>query len=165
MLSRYWPGVSMMKRPSDPFLAWWLWRCRSRTGAQILMRDQGLRSLIKAMREGRCAYLMPDEDLDSKHSVFVPFFSTQAATLPVVGRLAAVTGAKVLPVITRLQDSGHYQVCIGDPLTDFPTREDRLDAGRINGVFEASLRGALHQYLWTLKWFDTQPQGRSSPYD
>jgi lauroyl/myristoyl acyltransferase len=165
MLSRYWPGVSMMKRPSDPFLAWWLWRCRSRTGAKILMRDQGLRSLIKAMRDGRCAYLMPDEDLDSKHSVFVPFFSTQAATLPVVGRLAAVTGAKVLPVITRLQDSGHYQVCIGDPLTDFPTREDRLDAGRINGVFEASLRGALHQYLWTLKWFDTQPQGRSSPYD
>ena len=129
------------------------------------MRDQGLRSLIKSMRQGRCAYLMPDEDLVNKHSVFAPFFSTQKATLPIVGRLAAVTGAKVLPIITRLQDSGHYQICIGDPLTDFPTREDAFDARRINGVFEASLRGAPHQYLWTLKWFNTQPQGASSPYD
>ena len=165
LISRHVTGVSMMKRPKNRLLAWWLWRSRSRNGARILMRDQGLRSLVRAMREGRCAYLMPDEDLRSERVVFAPFFGACAASVPVVGRLAAMTDAKVLPVITRLGDSGQYKVIIGPPFKDFPTGDDINDVAHVNRVFEDFLSLAPHQYLWTLKWFNSQPAGESSPYD
>ena len=165
ILSRLLPGVSMMKRASDPLLSWCLWRGRIRFGAQILMRDQGLRPFLRALKSGRVGYFMPDEDLGPAQSVFAPFFGVATATLPIVGRLAQLTGAAVVPVFTCLANSGHYHVSIGEALTDFPTGDQIADTTRVNAAFEALVRGAPEQYLWTLKWFRTRPSGESPPYD
>ena len=158
------PGASMMKTPSNPLLHRWLWRGRSRFGARIYTRNQGLRPLVKAVRAGYVGYLMPDEDLDGAHSVFAPFFGIPTATLPVVGRIARMTGAKVMPVFCELDNRGRYHVTIGQPLSGFPSGDIEEDAAAVNAAFEAAIRRAPEQYLWTLKWFRTRPNGEASPY-
>ena len=163
-LSRLAPGVSMMKRATDPLLTWRLWRGRTRFGATILMRDQGLRPMVKAMRRGRVGYLMPDEDLGDAHSVFAPFFGIPTATLPIVGRIARMTGARVIPVFCELNGDGRYHIRLGKALPEFPSGDLHSDATTVNAAFEASIRTAPEQYLWTLKWFRTRPQGEVSPY-
>jgi lauroyl/myristoyl acyltransferase len=114
--------------------------------------------------EGRAGYLMPDEDLREARTIFAPFFGVQTATLPVVGRLSRLTGAKVLPMFTRRLDTGHYEVKIHPPLDEFPTGNDMNDASRINEVFEAGIRLVPEQYLWTLQWFKNRPDSMPSPY-
>jgi len=158
------PGASMMKTPSNPLLHRWLWRGRTRFGARIFTRDQGLRPLVKAIRAGHVGYLMPDEDLGDAPSVFAPFFGIPTATLPVVGRVARMTGAKVIPVFCELDDRGRYHVTLGKPLSGFPNGDLQVDATAVNAAFEACIRKAPEQYLWTLKWFRTRPQGEASPY-
>jgi len=163
-LSALAPGASMMKTPSNPLLHRWLWRGRSRFGAKIYTRNQGLRPLVKAIRAGHVGYLMPDEDLDGAHSVFAPFFGIPTATLPVVGRIARMTGAKVMPVFCELDNRGRYHVTIGHPLSGFPSGDIEADAAAVNAAFETGIRTAPEQYLWTLKWFRTRPDGEASPY-
>ncbi|MBI18023.1 MAG: lipid A biosynthesis acyltransferase [Proteobacteria bacterium] len=163
-LSRLAPGVSMMKRATGPLLTWRLWRGRTRFGATLLMRDQGLRPMVKAMRRGRVGYLMPDEDLGDDRSLFVPFFGVSTATLPVVGWLARLTAAAVLPVFIEFGESGQYKVAIHPPLDDFPSGDPHVDAAKVNAVFEAGIREAPEQTLWSLKWFRTRPAGEPSPY-
>jgi lauroyl/myristoyl acyltransferase len=163
-LSRFYPIVSMMKRAENPLLTWRLWRGRSRFGAEVILRDQGIRPMVRGLIEGRVGYIMPDENLVEGRSVFVSFFGVRSATLSVVGRLSRLTGAKVVPMFTRRLDSGHYEIDIHQPLESFPTGDDLADAERINQVFEEGIRLAPEQYLWTLQWFKTLPHGKPSPY-
>ncbi len=130
------PGASMMKTPSNPLLHRWLWRGRSRFGARIYTRNQGLRPLVKAVRAGYVGYLMPDEDLDGAHSVFAPFFGIPTATLPVVGRIARMTGAKVMPVFCELDNRGRDHVTIGHPLFGVPSGEIEKAAAAVYAVVD-----------------------------
>ena len=165
LIARLICGVSMMKRARDPLLTWRLWRGRCRFDAIILMRDQGLRRLVKAIRGGRIAYLIPDEDLGDANSLFAPFFDIPTATVPVVGWLAKLTDAAVVPVFTRMLDNGRYVFDIKPPLSGFPLGNEQSDAATVNSVFEAGIRSAPEQALWTFKWFETRPGTDISPYD
>ena len=78
---------------------------------------------------------MPDEDLDGVYCVFAPFFGIPTATLPVVGRIARMTDAKVMPVVCELDNRGRYHVTIGPPLSGFPSGDIEADA-----AFSARLR-------------------------
>lgn len=166
LLSARHPTVSMMKRAPDPLLNWMLMRGRERMGALMIMRDEGLRPLVRGIRKGRQCYFIPDEDFGPEHSVFAPFFGVPTATLTSVARLAKITGAAVFPVITWLDaDSGRYTVDVGAPLDDFPTGDPERDAARVSGALEERIRLAPAQYMWTLRWFKTRPDGEPSPYE
>ncbi len=164
-LARLGAGASMMKAPSSPLLNWRLWQGRTRFGAQIFTRENGLRPLVKAIRAGRIGYLMPDEDLGHTHSVFAPFFGIATATLPVVGRVAKMTEAKVIPAFCRLDEDGRYHVTLGPALPGFPQNDAVTDATVVNAAFEVGIRSAPAQYLWTLRWFRTRPNDEPSPYE
>ncbi len=166
VLSRRHPTVSMMKRAPDALLNWMLRRGRERMGATMVMRDEGLRPLVRAIRAGRQCYFIPDEDFGPEHSVFAPFFGVPTATLTSVARLARITGALVFPVITWLDPaSGRYTVEIGASLDDFPAGDEIADAARVNTALEERVRLAPAQYMWTLRWFRTRPGGAPSPYE
>ncbi len=162
---RYENPMSMMKRAPDPFLNWLLQRGRERSGGHILLREEGLRPLVRGLRAGAVCYFIPDEDFGPEQSVFAPFFGVSTATLPVVGRLVRLTGAAVLPMVTWLDPaSGMYHVEVGEAL-DGLGGDDVADATLVNAALERCVRRAPAQYMWTLKWFKTRPDGAPSPYD
>jgi KDO2-lipid IV(A) lauroyltransferase len=78
---------------------------------KLFSRADGVKPIIRAMHEGLPYFMLPDMDFGKKNAEFVPFFGVPAATLTALPRLAASTGAKVVPVIaTMLPDYRGWKV-------------------------------------------------------
>ncbi|GAB2179901.1 lipid A biosynthesis lauroyl acyltransferase [Denitratisoma sp. agr-D3] len=160
--------VTMYSRVKNPAFDAAVLRGRTRFGRQkLLSRQDGLRSIVGAIRAGLPFYYLPDLDYGPRDAVFVPFFGMPAATITAVSRLAKLTGAQVLTVTTRRRANG-YTTTIGAPWADFPTADASVDAARMNREIEQALMadgGAdLAQYLWSHKRFKTRPAGEKGVY-
>ncbi|MCY4051905.1 MAG: lysophospholipid acyltransferase family protein [Gammaproteobacteria bacterium] len=161
------PLVSMMKRDSNPVINRFLYRSRTRfKKAEIYMRDQGLRGIVRGVREGKACYLLPDEDHgDSSHTVFAPFFGEPKSTLTTVSRLSIKTGAQVVVFFCLLDaKTGIYKSIVRKPIGDFSKYDELENAKRINQAAEELIRLAPEQYMWTFKLFRTRPDGGTNPY-
>lgn len=147
--------------------AWndWVLRGRQRFSDPLLFARQGLdmRSVLRAVRDGYPLYYLPDMDLGATNSIFVPFFGVQAATIPMVSRIARMTGAKVVMTVTEMTDDG-YVLHVEPPWADFPGASVEEDTLRMNREIERWVRRMPDQYLWTHKRFKTRPPGSPSIY-
>ncbi len=122
-----------------------------------------LMAVIRAMHQGLPFYYLPDLDHGRKNSIFVPFFGTPAATVPMASRLAKVTGARVCMCITEMTKEG-YVVHISDLWEGFPTEDFAADTRRITAALEEWIERLPDQYLWTHRRFKTRPDGEPSVY-
>ncbi len=158
--------VSVYSSQKNPLFHRMLLHGRSRFGNQKLyVRQQGLRPVIKAMRERRPFYYLPDQDLATKDGVFVPFFGVQAATLTTVPRLAEMTGAQVVPCISKLLPGGQgYEVRFYPAWENYPSGDVIADTRRMNEFIEARVREMPEQYFWLHKRFKTRPEGEEKFY-
>jgi KDO2-lipid IV(A) lauroyltransferase len=158
--------VSMYANQKDEKLSELLLRGRTRFGSQKLVsRQEGIRATLRAMKEGRPFYYLPDQDYGPKDAVFVPFFGVPAATVQGLSRLARLAGAVVLPVVTRiLPGNGGYVVQISPPWDNFPTEDVESDTRRMNQEIEAYVLGMPEQYNWMHKRFKTRPEGEARFY-
>ena len=140
---------------------------RERYGpVRLFAREQGIKPILRALREGIPYYMLPDMDFGPKDAEFVPFFGVEAATLTAMGRIAAATGAKVIPVVaTFLPDYKGYKVKFYPPFEDFPGTDMVAAARRMNAFIEDRVRETPAEYLWTHKRFKTRPPGEPSLYD
>ena len=159
-------SMSMYSTQKNPVFDQLILRGRKRFRDQLLLsRQDGARSSIKAMRSGRPFYYLPDMDLGSRDSVFVPFFGIQAATITGLSRLSRAAGAVVISCVTRILPDGQgYVVEIGDPWTDFPTFNVEADTRRMNAFIESAVRTMPEQYYWVHRRFKTRPEGESRLY-
>lgn len=158
-------GASMYANQKSRVLTEVMTRGRSRFGGvTMLLRNEGLRPVVRLLRKGIPLYFLPDMDLGARDSVFVPFFGVPAATVTSVARLAAMTGAAVVPFVTRMTATG-YVAQAYPAWTDFPG-EDLVEATRrMNAFIEERVLEMPEQYLWSHKRFKTRPPGEPSPYD
>jgi KDO2-lipid IV(A) lauroyltransferase len=137
---------------------------RSRfNGAQMFLRNDGLRPAVRALREGVPFYFLPDMDLGARDAVFVEFFGVRAATVTSVARLASMTQATVIPLVTQMTPQG-YVARFYEPWTDFPGPDVVAATRRMNAFIEARVREMPAQYLWTHKRFKTRPPGEPPLY-
>lgn len=156
--------VTIYARAKNPVFDAAMWRGRSRFGnIELISRLDGVKKVIRPLREGRPFYYLPDMDYGRKEAVFVPFFGVPAATITGLSRLAKLTGATVLPVITRMTGN-RYVVSIGEPWTDFPTADVTADTRRMNAVLEAEILRSPEQYYWLHRRFKTRPEGEKGVY-
>lgn len=158
--------VSVYSNQKNPYFHKKLFDGRLRFGAsQLYSRQQGLRPIVKAMRAGLPFYYLPDQDLATKDGVFVPFFGVQAATLTTVPRLAEMTGAKVVPLTTRILPGGAgYEVRFYPAWENYPIGDVTADTRRMNEFIEQRVREMPEQYFWLHKRFKTRPEGEEKFY-
>lgn len=158
--------VGMYSQQKDATLSALLWRGRNRFGEQrAVSRQQGVRALIAGMREGRPLYYLPDQDYGARDALFVPFFGLQAATVPGLARLARITGAKILPCVTRILPAGAgYRITIEAQWENFPSGDLHADTRRMNAYIEGKVLEMPEQYLWMHKRFKTRPPGEARFY-
>lgn len=134
---------------------------------ELASRQEGTKKALKAMKEGRFFHYSPDMDYGPKESIFVPFFGVPTATIPALGRLAKVTGATVIPVLTRMEGpwwNPRYVTRIGEPWADFPGGDAEADTRRMNAFIEAEVLKSPAQYYWLHKRFKTRPDGAPRVY-
>jgi len=132
-------------------------------GGLMLLRTEGLRPAVKALREGLPFYFLPDMDLGARDAVFVPFFGVPAATVTSVARLARITGATVVPLVTTMTDDG-YVARFHPAWEDFPGDDLEAATRRMNAFIEERVLEMPAQYLWSHKRFKTRPPGEAKPY-
>jgi KDO2-lipid IV(A) lauroyltransferase len=158
--------ASIYAEQSNPVFDHLLLRGRRRFGDQLLLsREESVRASVRAMKAGRPLYYLPDMDFGSKDSIFVPFFAVPTATIPGLSRLARLTGAVVVPCVTRILPGGAgYMVTIGEPWQDFPSGDVEADTRRMNAWIEAAVRRMPEQYYWVHRRFKTRPAGEARPY-
>ncbi len=161
-------AVSMYSRQKNAFVNALLVKYRGRfRPVTLVVRQDGLRPVIRAIREGRHFYYLPDMDFGARDSIFVPFFGVPAATVPALPRLAAMTGAPVVAVQTRMLPGGDgYAVRVHPAFDRFPGEDVVADTRRMNAWIEERARepGMLAQYHWTHRRFKTRPPGEPSLY-
>jgi KDO2-lipid IV(A) lauroyltransferase len=139
-------------------------RARRRfNNATLITRQQGLRPVLKALKDMQIFYYLPDMDFGPKDAVFVDFFGVKTATVTALSRLSAITGAKVIPLVTRQTTDG-YEARFYPVWEDFPTEDPLADARRLNAFLEERILEMPDQYFWVHKRFKTRPPGEASYY-
>ena len=158
------PGCTIYSTQPNAALDEWMQRGRQRFGdATLLSRTEGVKPIVRALREGKMLYLLPDMDLGPHESVFVPFYGVPTATVPSLSRFAMLGHARVVPVITRLTDFG-YEVKVHPAWPDYPTADATADAALMNRHLQDYIDEMPEQYYWVHKRFKTRPPGEPSLY-
>lgn len=158
--SREYPGAfSMYSEQKNKVFDKALRRSRQRySDATLITRQQGLRPVLKALKERRPFYYLPDMDFGAKDAVFVDFFGIKTATVTAMSRLCGITGAKVIPLITCQTGAG-YEAQFYPAWENFPSGDVEADARRVNAFLEDRIREMPDQYFWVHKRFKTRPPG------
>ena len=158
--------VCMYANQKNLYLTDLLLKKRARFRNQRLYsRQQGLRPILKGMRAGMPFIYPPDQDQGVKDGAFIPFFGVPAATMSSVPRIAQMTGAKVVPCITRLLPGGEGYVLTFYPAWEnYPSGDDLADTRRMNEFIEDRVREMPEQYFWLHKRFKTRPEGEAKFY-
>lgn len=134
-------------------------------GCKLYERND-LRGSIKSLKQGRILWYLPDQDYGLNQGLFAPFFGVQAATITATAKLAAKTGATVIPVkFIRLPNAKGYKVSIEPELDNFPSGDDLADATRVNSLIESFVRLQPDQYLWAHRRFKNRPEGLQDIYN
>jgi KDO2-lipid IV(A) lauroyltransferase len=159
------PIVDIFRHPDNELLRVVAERGRSRFQARLIEHIRGLSSVVKQLNAGNPLYYLPDQDPGLRSSSFVPFFGIQTATFNVLGRLAEMTTAVVIPCVTRqLPRGAGYEIIFEPPLADFPTGDALADTARMNQAIETAVRAQPAQYFWVHRRFKTRPAGEESFY-
>ncbi len=158
--------VCMYARQKNVYLTELLLKKRARFRQQKLYsRQQGLRPILKGMREGHPFIYPPDQDQGVRDGAFIPFFGVPAATMTSLPRIAQMTGAKVVPSITRmLPGSAGYVLTFYPAWENYPSGDDIADARRMNEFIEQRILEMPEQYFWLHKRFKTRPEGEAAFY-
>ena len=156
--------VTMYQRQKNPVVDAVMRRGRERFGGGVVLsRQQGVRAAIRHLRAGLPFYFLPDIDLGPRDAVFVPFFGVSAATVTATARLAQITGATVLPFVTRMTPEG-YVGRFYPSWTHGPDDDVEAATRRMNAFIEARVLEMPAQYLWSHKRFKTRPPGAPDVY-
>lgn len=132
---------------------------------KLFTRQDGIKPILRALRDRLPYFMLPDMDFGEKDAEFVPFFGIPAATLTAAARIAASTGAQVMPVIaTFLPDYQGWQVKFYPAWDNYPGHDMVEATRRMNAFIEDRVREAPAEYFWTHKRFKTRPDGEASFY-
>jgi KDO2-lipid IV(A) lauroyltransferase len=132
---------------------------------KLFTRQDGIKPILRALRDKLPYFMLPDMDFGEKDAEFVPFFGIQAATLTATARIAATTGAQVMPVIaTFLPNYQGWRVKFYPVWDNYPGEDMVAATRRMNEFIEERVRESPAEYFWTHKRFKTRPSGEPSLY-
>lgn len=143
--------------------AWMLAGRRRHGRVHLLVREDGVKGIVSALRAGEPLYLLPDMNYGPGESVYVPFYGVQAATVPSLSRFAKLGRAKVVPVITRMTPQG-YEVRVLPAWQDFPSADAVADTALMNQRLQDYIDAMPGQYYWVHKRFKSRPAGEYPVY-
>jgi len=166
-ITRRYPTVGLVRPVRNPLIEWLLSRARTRFNCRLIGRSEGLRHVVRAIRRKNLFYYLADEAPGSNQAArSLPLFGVERATQTVLGRMADLTHAVVVPCVTHFnRREDQYEVICFPALQGFPSGDEELDSRRMNETIEKLIRQAPEQYMWSYRMFQTPPEGEPSYYE
>lgn len=153
----------LYRDPNNPVVAAEM-RVQRERHVKTAVHFDDLKGLIRTLRSGQAIWYAPDQGKRTKQTEILPFFGVPAITNTATSKLAAMTGALVVPYFARREPDGSYTLTLLPPLENFPTADAAADAVRINQLIEQHIRFAPEQYFWVHKRFKARGAGYPEVY-
>ena len=163
------PMGMVIRRLDNPLVDRFVNHVRCLHGNRVIHKDDFARGLIASMRAGETVGILMDTNMTPPQGFFVPFFGVQACTASGMARVAAKTGAAVVPGFLLWEESAQkYVLHFGDPLPVVTTGDAEQDALANTAAFTAKIEEYIRQYpeqwLWMHRRWKTRPAGEEGIY-
>jgi KDO2-lipid IV(A) lauroyltransferase len=163
------PMGMVIRRLDNPLVDAFVNRIRCLHGNRVIHKDDFARGLIASMRAGETVGILMDTNMTPPQGVFVPFFGVEACTASGMARIAARTGAAVLPGFLLWEESERrYVLHFGEELNVVHTGDSEQDAivntATFTAAIEAYVRRYPEQWLWVHRRWKTRPAGEMGIY-
>lgn len=164
ILGPRYPVSAVFDPPKNLLFADFLANRRARF-LRSLIDNRQMRQMIRTLKKGEIVWYSPDQSVSRSHGgIDTRFFNQPVLTTAGTRRIAAMTGAVVLPLIpTRHGNSGRYTLNIGLPIS-INSDDDQLVTQQVNDMFEAQVREQPEQYFWMHKRFKPPSPSHENPY-
>ena len=157
--------MNVVVRPLDnPLIDALVERRRSRSGNTLLSKRDFARSILHALKRNEAVGILVDQNASADNGAFVPFFGKDACANLTFAKLAARSGAAVIPGFALWNGAeGRYVLKFRPevPMTGEPVEDTR----RIQRAIEDAIREAPEQWLWIHRRWKTRPEGEPALYD
>jgi KDO2-lipid IV(A) lauroyltransferase len=156
--------MNVVVRPLDnPLIDALVERRRALSGNILLSKRDFARSIFQALRKNEPVGILVDQNSSADNGAFVPFFGTPACANLTFAKLAARSGAAVIPGFAVWNEQERRYI-----LRFYPEVEIMGDAvedtNRIQHAIEIAIRETPEQWLWIHRRWKTRPDGEASLY-
>ena len=142
---------------------------RTTHGNRTVDKDDFVRGLLAAMRDGETVGILMDTNMTPPQGVFVDFFGIPACTASGLARIALRTDAAVVPAFTVWDAKLRKYILRFDAAVELVrTGDDQADVvantAKFTKVIEDYIRRYPDQWLWVHRRWKTRPEGQPSLY-
>lgn len=158
------PITVLYRRPRKAALTPLIESGRGRPHMRTAPADlSGVRALLRALKRGEAAGLLPDQTPGFGEGVWAPFFGRPAFTMTLVRRLVRSGRAVVLLAYAeRLPRGAGYRLII-QPFGEALSEDDVIAATQVNAALEELIRRVPAQYLWNYNRYKVPPDVAPPP--
>ncbi len=136
---------------------------RQLSGNHLIIKWDSARAVLRALHQNEAVGVLIDQNTSLDEGVFVDFFGTPACANIAFAKIAAKTGAAVIPGFAVWhEDENRYVLKFHPPLEI--SGDPAEDTRRLHTVLEDVIREHPGQWLWIHRRWKTRPPGESSIY-
>lgn len=165
-VTKTFPGVALYRPAKLAQLNREIIRGREKGGLKILpTNQQGVRAMLKALKQGGTVYILPDQEPKREGGVFAPFFDQPALTMSLISKLVQKTGAEtVVAYAKRLTNHEGFEVVIRPAVAGINQPDTQASVTALNQTVEKCIEDCPEQYQWAYKRFKRRPQNLAKVY-
>ena len=157
--------MNVVVRPLDnPRIDQLIERRRTLSGNRLIEKKDFARGILKALAANEAVGILIDQNASLDSGVFVDFFGIPACAGTGFVKLAAHTGAAVIPGFALWSEAERKYILRFYP--PIPMAGDlHADTARLHSVLESVIRQYPGQWLWIHRRWKTRPPGEPSLYE
>jgi KDO2-lipid IV(A) lauroyltransferase len=156
--------MNVMIRPLDnPGIDRLVEHRRRLSGNRLIEKWDSARSVLRALQQNEAVGILMDQNTSLAEGVFVDFFGIPACANLAFAKIAARTGAAVVPGFAVWSEHEHRYVLSFYPSVEI-TGDAAADTQRLHSTLEAVIRRHPGQWLWIHRRWKTRPPGEPSLY-
>jgi KDO2-lipid IV(A) lauroyltransferase len=154
--------MHIMIRPLDnPAIDRLVEERRQLSGNKLIVKWDGARSVLRALQQNEAVGILIDQNTSLDEGVFVDFFGTPACANTAFAKIAARTGAAVVPGFAVWSRKESRYVLRFYPAIAI-NGDAAVDTQRIHSFLEGVIREHPGQWLWIHRRWKTRPPGQPS---
>ena len=137
-------------------------RLQGSAGEVVRTRAIDVRKMLKILKQGRCLFLLPDQQPPEGSGEFAPFFGQPAYTMTLLHGLANRTKSDIWMVTCLRQGEGYVLSFHELPLDgQLPVEQFNTE---LNSQMAYFIKQQPEQYQWSYKRFKKRPRGMEKFY-
>lgn len=145
-------------------------RYRGASGNQPIFKNESARVMLKVLKDSGTVGILADQNTMPEEGVFVDFFGKAACTTSGISRIAAHTGAAIVPGYAVWDETIRKYRLRFEPAVELirtgDSERDILEnTQRFAKVIEGIIRKHPDQWVWMHARWKTRPAGEAPLYD